>query len=117
MRPLVIESVGGVLVPLTHALHTLDLFKKWGCTWILVSQHYLGSINHTLLTWSILKQNHIPVAGIVFNGEPNFDSEEAILSMSKLPLLGRLLPEPVIHFQTIQTYAKKWHPHIIPYLS
>ncbi len=44
-RPLIIESVGGVLVPLTTRVLTIDLFKLWNCQWIIVSKHYLGSIN------------------------------------------------------------------------
>ncbi len=107
-RPLVIEGVGGVLVPLTNTFLSIDLFKQWKCNWILVSRHYVGSINHTLLTIESLKQRDIPIAGLIFNGEPNADSERAILEYSKLPCLGRVFPETRIDFQTIQKYAKTW---------
>lgn len=49
-RPLVIEMAGGIFVPLRDNLLSIDLFKSWNASWILVSKHYLGSINHTLLT-------------------------------------------------------------------
>ncbi|MBA3815603.1 MAG: dethiobiotin synthase [Parachlamydiaceae bacterium] len=109
-RPLIIEGVGGIFVPLTSQELSIDLFKLWDCKWVIVSKHYLGSINHTLLTVEILKQLHIPILGIIFNGEHNPDSEKAILDFTHLPLLGRLLPESNINFQTIQRYAKQWRP-------
>lgn len=116
-RPLIIESVGGIFVPLTPKTLSLDLFKSWDSQWIVVSKHYLGSINHTMLTLHALKQQNISIAGLIFNGHPNPASEEVILEISKLPLLGRLLPEKNIDQQTIQRYVKQWQPslaHLIP---
>lgn len=109
-RPLVIEGVGGILVPLTPKISSLDLFKSWECQWVIVSKHYLGSINHTLLTLEVLKMLCLPILGIIFNGEHNPDSESAILEISQAPLLGRLLPEANLNTQTIQRYAKEWQP-------
>ena len=110
-RPLIIESVGGIFVPLTTRVLSIDLFQSWNCRWIIVSKHYVGSINHTLLTIEALKQRQIPMLGIIFNGEPNLNSETAILESSRLPVLGRLLPESNLNQQTVQRYAKQWQPH------
>lgn len=107
-RPLVIESVGGIFVPLTMNLLSFDLFRSWDCRWVIVSKHYLGSINHTLLTIDSLKQRQIAISGLIFNGEPNPDSESVIQEISQLPILGRLLPEQNINSQIIQRYAKLW---------
>lgn len=107
-RPLIIESVGGIFVPLTTEILSMDLFKSWDSKWVVVSKHYVGSINHTLLTLDALKRQNIDVAGLIFNGEPNSDTEAAILQFSQLPLLGRLLPEEFINSQTIQRYAQQW---------
>ncbi len=112
IRPLIIEGVGGIFVPLSSKILSFDLFKSWNCPWIVVSSHYLGSINHTLLTLHALKQNNILVAGIIFNGLPNYDSENVILEFSQVPLLGRLLPETNINPQIIQRYAKLWQPKL-----
>lgn len=109
-RPLIMEGAGGVFVPLTSKLLSIDLFKRWDCQWIIVSKHYLGSINHTLLTCDALKRHQVSLAGIIFNGLPNSESEAAILEISKLPLIGRLLPETVINRQTIKRYAAQWKP-------
>lgn len=109
-RTLVIESVGGIQVPLTTKILSIDLFKSWEAKWVIVSKHYLGSINHTLLTIEALKKYNVPILGLIFNGEPNFDTETAILQISQIPLLGRLLPETMVNQKTIQRYAKQWHP-------
>lgn len=89
-RPLIIEGVGGIFTPLTSDLLAIDLFAAWDYPWIVVSRHYVGSINHTLLTLEALKRRNIVVAGIIFNGEPNPDSEKVILDIGGLPSLGRL---------------------------
>jgi dethiobiotin synthetase len=109
-RPLIIEGVGGIFVPLTPKISSLDLFKTWDCQWVIVSKHYLGSINHTLLTLEVLKFFCLPILGIIFNGEHNPDSESAILEISQVPVLGRLLPEANLNPQTIQRYANQWQP-------
>lgn len=109
-RPLIIEGVGGIFVPLTPKILSIDLFKSWDCKWIIVSKHYLGSISHTLLTAEVLKKLGLPILGIIFNGENNPDSESAILEISELPLLGRVLPEDNLNPQIIQRYAKQWRP-------
>jgi dethiobiotin synthetase len=107
-RPLIIESAGGIFVPLTESALSFDLFKSWNCQWVVVSRHYLGSINHTLLTLDALKRHNISVAGLIFNGEPNDDSEKFILNFSQVPVIGRLLPEPHLNLTTIKRYAKQW---------
>ncbi len=110
-RLMVIEGAGGILVPLTQHNLTLDLFETWKCEWVVVVKQQLGAINHTLLTIEVLKQHHIPIKGLIFNGERNFDSESVILEKTQVPCLGHLLPEEKLDQQTIQRYAKKWQPH------
>lgn len=78
---LIIEGAGGVLVPLNDYQTILDLIRFLGLPVIIVSQHYLGSINHTLMTVRILELTDIPVKGIIFNGY-NPESERIILKMS-----------------------------------
>lgn len=111
-RPLVVEMAGGVCVPITTQLLAVDVFAEWNVPWILVSRNYLGSINHTLLSVEALNVRSIPIAGLIFNDHPNRDSEEAILNISKLPLLGRVLAELRIDRHTIQRYATLWHSQL-----
>lgn len=108
-RPLVIETAGGIFVPLTIHETAFDVFKKWDAQWVVVSRHYLGSINHTLLTIDALKYAGMVIKGIIFNGSPNPDSEEAILTRSRIPLLGRILNEPYFNKYIITRYACQWN--------
>jgi len=85
--PVIVEGAGGIMVPINENELMLDLIKKLNFKVILVSNFYLGSINHTLLTIDVLKRNQIEIAGIVFNGEMNEASLALIKSYSALPVL------------------------------
>src|SRR6266849_5309018 len=109
-RPLIIEGAGGLLVPLNDTDLMVDLFETLDAPIVLVSQHYLGSINHTLLSAEALKLRKLPVLGIVFNGTPNVETEALILRRTALPLLLRVEPELLWNSGTTQKYAKLLHP-------
>lgn len=87
---LVVEGAGGLMVPLNEHDVLIDLIQQLQIPVILVSRNYLGSINHTLLSFEALKQCNIPIAGIVFNGEPNPASESFIENYTQLPVLFRV---------------------------
>ncbi len=107
-RQLLIETAGGLLVPLTPSKLAIDLYTSWEAHWIVVSRHYVGSINHTLLTLKALQQRGLPILGVIFNGDPNPDTEQAILHFSGVRSLGRISPEPTINFQVIAKYAHQF---------
>lgn len=76
---LLIEPAGGLMVPLTSDGYLFsDLIKKWNLPIVLVSRFYLGSINHTLLSIEYLISQKLTLAGIVFTGEINAESEKII---------------------------------------
>ena len=85
--PLVVELAGGVLVPVADGLLNIDLLQDWGLPVVVVSNYYLGSINHTLLTVEALQSRNLPLAGIVFNGERNDASRRVILRATGLKCL------------------------------
>ncbi|OOQ60801.1 dethiobiotin synthase [Mucilaginibacter pedocola] len=87
---LIIEGAGGLMVPLNDTCLMVDLIKNLGAEVLLVSQNYLGSINHTLLSVEVLKQKGVPIKGIIFNGTPDESSETFILSYSKIKCLGHI---------------------------
>jgi len=103
---LVIEGAGGCLVPLNEKDFVIDFAAKFADKIVLVSNLYLGSINHTLLTAHYLKQRGLPVAGIIFNGEPNSASEDIILQHTGYRCLMRINKEPVINKAVVKTYAQ-----------
>lgn len=107
-RTLIIEGCGGILVPLNLQTLTIELFANWDCEWVIVSRHYIGSINHSLLTLEALQNRCLNIKGIIFNGNPCPQTESAILKFSNLPCMARLQQEPQWNLQAMRTYAKKW---------
>lgn len=103
---LIVELAGGLMVPLNNRETNLDLIKKLALPVILVSQNYLGSINHTLLSISVLKHNNIPIKGLIFNGKQNISSEEFILKYTDLAYWGRVDFEEKIDKSIVKKWAK-----------
>lgn len=87
---LVIEGAGGLMVPLNNDFLMIDLIRQLNAAVILVSKNYLGSINHTLLSAIMLKKYDINIAGIIFNGKTDSNSEDYILEYTGIKLIGRL---------------------------
>jgi dethiobiotin synthetase len=76
---LIIEAAGGLMVPLNQAGDLyLDVLKQWKLPVVLVSKHYLGSINHTLLSLSALAAADVSVMAVVFVGDENSATESII---------------------------------------
>jgi dethiobiotin synthetase len=104
---MVIEGAGGCLVPINETNFVIDLASLFRCEIILVSNLYLGSINHTLLTVECLKKRNLLVKGIIFNGRENSASEDIILKHSGYKKLLHIHREDSIDKETISKYAQK----------
>ena len=84
---LIIEGAGGCLVPLNDKDFVIDLARRFNASVILVSNLYLGSINHTLLSWEAIMKRDLPIKGIIFNGTPNRETQRIILHHTGLRCL------------------------------
>ena len=62
-----VESAGGLDVPLTDDLLSIDLAAQEKWSLILVTCGRLGSINHTLLSLEAAKSRSMKVAGVIHN--------------------------------------------------
>ncbi len=109
---LVIEGAGGIFVPLNETDTVIDLIQK-DYKVIVVSKHYLGSINHTLLTIEALQNRKIKVAGIVFSGDENKSSEEIILKKTNVKFIGRIEQEPYFDKNVIAYYADIFRENLL----
>jgi len=90
---LVIEGAGGLLVPLNDVETILDIIDP-SYEVIVVSRHYLGSINHTLLTIKLLQEKgYRPV--IVFSGDEHKTTEDIIKKIN----------EPYFDAMVVKEYA------------
>jgi len=102
---LLVETAGGIMSPLADNLLNIDLMEYLQLPVILVSNNYLGSINHTLLTVAAMQQRNIPIKGLVFSGEEVSSSREFILQYTRLPLLFSIPLFEKTDAATIATFA------------
>lgn len=109
---LVVEGAGGLFVPLNDQDCVIDLIKP-DYKVIVVSRHYLGSINHTLLTIEALKSRNIAIAGIVFNGSENQSTESIILNKTGIKCIGRIDEEPYFDQNVIREYADLFRDELL----
>lgn len=109
---LVIEGAGGVFVPLNDADCVIDLIRP-DYKVIVVSRHYLGSINHTLLTIEALQNRKLTIAGIIFSGDEIKATEEIILSKTGVNCIGRIDNEPYFDQNVIRYYADKFRANLL----
>lgn len=109
---LIIEGAGGILVPLNDTDCIIDLIRP-DYKVIVVSRHYLGSINHTLLTIEALKSRNIAVAGIIFSGDENQATETIILNKTGVKCIGRIDNEPYFDANVIAYYADKFRDNLM----
>jgi dethiobiotin synthetase len=101
---LVIEGAGGIFVPLNEKDTIIDLIQS-DYKIIVVSRHYLGSINHTLLTIEAIKSRGFEVHGIIFSGSENKSTEDLILNKTGIKRIGRIDEEPYFDQNVIMEYA------------
>ncbi len=87
-----VEGVGGALVPLTKNYYVADLIKDMKLSTIIVARAGLGTINHTLLTIEALKQRKIAIMGVILNG---FTGKE-ISEKSNAEIIHELTGVPII---------------------
>ena len=101
---LVIEGAGGLMVPLNDYEFIIDLIQQLEAPVILVSQNYLGSINHSLLSATICKQKNINVLGWIFNDQ-SAGYEAEIAHWSGYPILASIPKLSSINKEVVQQFA------------
>lgn len=109
---LVIEGAGGVFVPLNGEHTIMDLIQS-DYKVIVVSRHYLGSINHTLLTVEAIKNRGFEVSGIIFSGNENKSTEDLILNKTGIKRIGRIDEEPYFDQNVIREYADVFRENLL----
>ena len=102
-RTLLVEGAGGLLVPLNERHCMIDLAARLGLPVILVVRHYLGSINHTLLSLEALRHRGLPCAGLVLSGQPNDESTRIIQQHSGVTVLAELMEMEEVGLEEMHT--------------
>ena len=91
----IVEGIGGLLVPIRKDYFVLDLARDFGLPVIVVSRPGLGTVNHTMLSVNYAIEEGLAVAGIIINysrppeGSPAENTNpDVIKKISPVPIIG-----------------------------
>lgn len=109
---LLIETAGGVYSPIDKEHTMLDMVEYYGWETVLVSNNYLGSINHTLLCLEAIKKRNIDILALIINGARNESSEQFIRKYAKIdkivyiPSLSEICQKSIA--DAAASFRKQW---------
>jgi dethiobiotin synthetase len=104
--PLVVETAGGLMVPLTRHWLQIQQLERWKLPVVLVARSELGTLNHTLLSLEALRGRNIAIIGLVINGPPHTDNSRTLNELGAVPLLCELPPLVDLNAAAL---ARQWH--------
>jgi len=91
----IVEGVGGLLVPVTENYSLLDLAQDFGLPLVVVARTGLGTLNHTMLTVNYAQKEGLTVAGIIMNEShppentlAEKTNKDILMKISPIPLFG-----------------------------
>jgi len=118
---LIVETAGGVMVPLTRNFLQIDLLQKWMLPIILVARSGLGTLNHTLLTIEALRRRKIPILGIILNGDLHEDNPKTLEQFGNIPVIAQLpqfknISAKSLHEQWLKQDLEKRLEDLIKYI-
>ena len=102
---LVIETAGGLMVPITRDFLQIDQIKIWDLPVIIVCRSSLGTLNHTLLSIEALRKRKIKILGLIINGKKHSDNPRTLKTFSNLPIIAEF---PLIEDLNGNTLDKLW---------
>ena len=86
----IVEGVGGVLVPIDQETFVLDLMAAMALPVVLVSRAGLGTINHTLLSLRELRRAGLTVLGVIINETRSNSSGPGIIEKDNIKTIERM---------------------------
>lgn len=102
---LVVETAGGLLVPLRRDWLQIEQLQRWRLPVLLVGRSGLGTLNHCLLSLEALERRGIPVLGLVLNGPPHADNPRTLETIGGVPVVAQL---PVLQPLNAASLAEQW---------
>ena len=112
---LVVETAGGLLVPLRRDWLQIDQLVTWQLPVVLVARSGLGTLNHTLLSVEALRRRGLRLLGLVLNGPPHPDNPRTLAELGGAPVLAELPPLQPLNATSLQ---REWrHQGLAPKLA
>ena len=103
---LIVETAGGLMVPITRNFLQIDQIKRWNLPVILVCKSSLGTLNHTLLSIEALKRRNIEILGLVVNGEKHLDNPKTLFEFSGIPIITEF---PYVKKVDLKSFDVLWN--------
>ncbi|MBI3446920.1 MAG: AAA family ATPase, partial [Magnetospirillum sp.] len=97
----VVEGAGGIMVPINEMALMVDLMERLRLPVVVVARSGLGTINHTLMTLDVLRRRHVPLLGVVMNGQRNPANHQAIEHFGGVKVLAEIQPLLAVNAATI----------------
>lgn len=122
---LIVEGVGGLLVPLTQRLTVADVAQRLGLPLVLVARPGLGTLNHTFLSLHVIRELRLSFAGVVINhARPTprdlmarvaeRTNPEVVRRFGRVPVLGSLpFRQRPARVQEDATGLARWIEHYL----
>ncbi len=87
---IVVEGIGGLLVPIGNNLFVADMALKMDLALVIICKHCLGAINHTLLSIECAISRGLRLKGIIINMLKDEDKDFAneLKKYTSVPILG-----------------------------
>ena len=111
----IVEGVGGLLVPVTDNYSVLDLAQDFGLPLVVVARTGLGTLNHTMLTVNYALKEGLAVAGIIMNEShppentlAEKTNKDILMKISPVPLFGVFPYLNKLDRNTIEQAAEKY---------
>ena len=104
-KTLLIETAGGLMVPLTRDFLQIDQIKIWKLPVILVCRSAIGTLNHTLLSIEALRKRNITILGLIINGKKHLDNPQTLKLFSGLPIIAEF---PLIKNLSVDNLDLLW---------
>ena len=102
---LVVETAGGLLVPLNRNWLQIDQLQRWDLPIVLVARSGLGTLNHTLLSLEALNRRQLTVLGLILNGPDHADNPGTLEQFGEIPVLAHL---PRLDPLSAESLAGEW---------
>ena len=102
---IIVETAGGLMVPLNRNLLQIDQLRVWQSPIVLVARTGLGTLNHTLLSLEALRKRNVNILGIVLNGPPHNDNPKTLEQFGDTKILARL---PIFKEVNAKVLSEEW---------
>lgn len=105
---MVVEGMGGCMVPILHDYYMMDLARDMGLPGIIVSDNKIGAVNHCIMSAHVCRFRNVQLEGIILN-KMYYDGysidvlQKSIESMIDVPIIGTIQNDVLVMNQSVAT--------------